>query len=274
MLLKVLKIAASFILIFAFVFILEACGGSQMNKQQPSASDSPAVPANNQAASNAVQSGGVSLPEGYPADLVPVMEDAESGWGMASGGGFNLSYSTPSSGDKVLAFYSDHFAKYGDAVAIADGNREINLVAEGRSINILIDDSSKSTSLRISIGAADASESGENSVVEETAAPDETAAVEYPKEIVPLIDGAQIIDLSGQKEGNGISYSATVQVNKSFAETTAFYKSVLEAIPGSSVEASDTELYGNAVAGSNSIEIQIVENSDSDCMVMINIYPQ
>ncbi|MGI6224923.1 MAG: hypothetical protein ACOYJ1_01580 [Peptococcales bacterium] len=215
----------------------------------------------------------VNLPEGYPIDFVPIMDDATSGSGINTDGNFNISYGTPSSGEQVMEFYTSHFQKYGDAVIIADNNLEINLEADGKGIQILLDTTGTSTYVRISIHNLQAP--GGNDVNGDFTEKEEKTEMtqEFPTDIVPIIDGAEIIDQSSEEEGNGTEYSITFSVNKSFKDVTEFYKKIVNKMSDSNITEDDFEFYAGAVKSNHSVEIQITDNGDSS-FVLINIYPK
>lgn len=207
----------------------------------------------------------VFLPDGYPTDLVPIMEDAISGSGMETAGNFNISYSTPSSAEEVMSFYTNHFSKYKDAMKLANNRLELNLEVDSQKINIQLDESGEKTSVRISIVGQGAENS--SSEAEETSS---SASGKFPTNLVPLMRGASIIDEVNEKDQHAITY----QIKKPFKETANFYRKAVKKMTNANISQSQGEFYATAKKGNSSIEIQIAENAATESMVMINIYPQ
>lgn len=266
------------------LFIFAACGsnskpdGTRSGKPGETQADT-ADKTQPDTASNAQneQAGkGVSIPEGYPTEFVPIMEDAVTGWGMGSDGNFELSYTTPASAENVLKYYTGKFEKYGDSVKISDNQKEINLEAEGKTVHILIDAAGDATSLRISISSE--SEAENNDIAKDDEGSSDNAVGEqeaFPTNIVPIIDGAEITDNTSEKTEAGTEYSANLQVKKSLKDVAAFYKNVINEMSNGNIQDGDSEFYATAEKSSNKVEIQIIENSgdSAECMVVINIYP-
>jgi len=225
----------------------EAIDGANMDEEQPEAP------------------GGVNLPEGYPIDLVPIMDDATSGSGINTDGAFNITYSTPSTGEQVMEFYRQHFQRYGDAVIIADNNLEINLRAESRDIQILIDPSGQTTNLRIFIGGV--SEENENlngNNDNNDQANISNVSEEFPTDIIPIMDGGEVYDMSSQ--------SVNFTTKKPFKEVIEFYKEIVNTMENANISDGDYEFFATASKGENSVEIQIMDTGDNQTVVLINIY--
>ncbi len=237
------------ILVIALLVLFTGCGGRKETQKHTETSPG--------------KESALSLPKGYPIDLVPIMEDATSASGIETSGVFNVSYSTPSSREEVMTFYSDHFSKYQDAVKIGDGNRELNLEVAGQSINIQLDASGEKTSVRISIVGQDTENT--SSETEETSS---SASGKFPTNVVPLMGGASIIDEINEQEEHSVTY----QINKPFGETTNFYRKAVKKMSSPNISEGQGEFFATAKKGKSSIEIQITESTTTDSIVQINIY--
>lgn len=286
---KTLIKAGYLLMVVLMMFIFVACDGSSKsegNKSSDVAAGSQAdlvaekeEPEDNDknGESNVIQetNQGVNLPDGYPLDFVPIMDDAISGSGMETLGNFNLSYGTPSSGEQVMEFYKAHFQKYGDAVIVADNNREINLEADGRAAKILLDTTGTTTYVRISIQHAQTETKGDvNNSTENNQEDGSEVTKEFPTDIVPIIEGAEIMEQSSEEEENGTEYSITFSVAKSFKEVVGFYNKVINGMSDSNITEDDVEFYARAVQENTSVVIQITDNGGDSSLVVINIFPE
>jgi len=273
------KLVALFIVVL-LLFSLAACGKKASNGSNSNNNDSgnenggDKNNSNNNNDGNNSMPSGVNLPDGYPADFVPIMENAISGSGMKTGeNNFMVSYTTPSSREEVFEFYSKAFEKYGDAVSIADNKREFNLEADGWDATIFIDSSGANTSLRISVFKADDNQGnngddGNND--DNNNNNDNDNANEELKNVIALIDGAEVVDEVIYKD----EYTVSFNVNKSYQEVVDFYKNILKSATDVNVEEDNIEFYATAIKDNCSVEIQVIteEDNTSQCTVLINIY--
>ena len=217
----------------------------------------------------------VSLPEGYPDELVPIRDDAISGWGMRTDAHYKIVYTTPAPVEQVLDFYVDHFVKYGGHVTVADNRLEIHFEIQGRRVDIYLDPTGGKTSLDIGIFDTTSSSYGQD-LSEPSIGDDDdlSQAVEFPADIVPLVSGAYIMDEYGEQTSEGLEYSATVLIDQPFTDVAEFYTQVVKEMLNPSISMDDEEFWGRATSGNSSIEIQVVGNGPEDSIMVVNIYPR
>ena len=214
----------------------------------------------------------VSLPEGYPYELVPIMDDAISGGGMRTDTHYSVVYTTPASVEQVLAFYLEHFTESGGDVSIADNSLEIHFEIEGRKVDIYLDPTGGKTTLNIGVFDTTASTYGHEVSEPNQDADDLSPAVASLGDVIPLVSGAYIMDEYGEETSEGFEYSATVLISQPFTYVAAFYADLLKEMPSSSVSMEGGEFWGRATFDASSIEIQIVENGPEESIMVVNIY--
>jgi len=215
----------------------------------------------------------ISLPEGYPYELVPIMDNAISGGGMRTDTHYNIVYTTPASVEQVLAFYVDHFGEYGGRVSVADNKLEIHFESEGRKADIYLDPTGGKTTLNIGIFDTTADTYGQD-VIESTLDTDDvlTPRGELLAELIPLVSGSYIMDEYGEQTSEGLEYSATVLISQPLEYVVAFYAELLKEMPSSSIAMDNEEFWGRGTNDISSIEIQVVGNGPEDSIMLVNIY--
>lgn len=215
----------------------------------------------------------VSLPEGYPYELVPIRDDAVSGGGMRTDTHYSIVYTTQASVEQVLAFYVNHFLAFGGEVSVADNSLEVHFETEGRKVDIYLDPTGGTTTLHIGIFDTTASTYGQDLGDLGLDADDNlSSAVESLEDVIPLISGAYIMDECGEQTPEGFEYSATVLIGQPLTYVAEFYAELLKEMHGPSISMDGQEFWGRATYDTGSIEIQVAENGPEDSIMVVNIY--
>jgi hypothetical protein len=231
---------------------------------------------------------GIVLPEGYPKEFVPIMEDAISAEGVGSDENYSIYYTTPSTAEDIMTFYEKCFEKYGDSAVIAENKKEINLEAEGKKVNIVIDTVEKNTSVKIKISKITTEEESDsindekNDTVDEKSGTDEisndsddsyTEMIDFPTDIVPIMAGGDIVDQNNKKTDDTTEYSITLIVSRSYVDTVAYYNSLASEDSSAVINNGDVDYLAKYTKENNSIEILISNSGETETTVTLNVTP-